>query len=156
MSAVAVLSTAERLVADRDQRAVFRFDPAGKFVGPFAAFRANRIAVGPGDLVALLDRDSNTISVYDRAGKPATKIIARGPGFELKDPSDLAYDSMGHLYVLDRSVVAVFAPDGKPVASFAAPEKTAGAFKSGEAIALDDAGRLFVYDEGAERVQVYQ
>jgi hypothetical protein len=83
MSAVGVLSTAERLVADRDQRAVFRFDPAGRFVGPFAAFRANRIAVGPGDLVALLDRDSRTISVYDRAGKPATRIVARGPGFDL-------------------------------------------------------------------------
>jgi hypothetical protein len=150
MSAVGVLSTPSAR-ADRDQRGV-PVDPAGKFVGPFAAFRAHRIAVGPGDLVALLDRDSNTISVYDRAGKPATKLGARGAGFELKDPSDLAYDSMGHLYVLDRSVVAVFAPDGKPVTRFSAPEKSAGSFKNGSSIALDGAGGCSYDERRADQV----
>ena len=117
-----------------DQRAVFRFDRDGKFVGPFAAFRANRLAVGPGDQVALLDRDNNTISIYDRAGKPAAPIQARAAGKALEKPVDLAYDSMGHLYVLDRAAVAVFAPDGKFVTSFAAPEKTAGAFRDAAAL----------------------
>jgi DNA-binding beta-propeller fold protein YncE len=153
MSAVAVLSTGERLVADRDQRAVFRFDPAGKFVGPFAAFRANRVAVGPGDLVALLDRDSDTVSIFDRAGKPATKLQVRS---DMRNASDLAFDSMGHLYVLDKSTVLIFAPDGRLVTTFASPDKTDGAFKDASSLALDDAGRLFLYDERAERVLVYQ
>lgn len=156
MAAVGVLSTGERVVADRDRRGVFRFDPAGKFVGPFAAIRANRIAVGPGDLVALLDRDARAISVLDRAGKPAMKLQPRGAGYEMKDPSDLAFDSMGHLYVLERAVVAVFAPDGHLVTTFSSSDKSAGGFRSASSIALDDAGRLYVYDESAERVQVYQ
>jgi DNA-binding beta-propeller fold protein YncE len=157
MSAVGVLSTSERLVADRDQRAVFRFDAAGKFVGPFAAFRANRVAVGPGDVVALLDRDANTISLYDRNGKAGVKIQAHGTGREIEKPTDLAFDSMGHLYVLDRAAVLVFAPDGKFVTSFSVPDtKSPGGFRDGWALALDDAGRLYLYDEKAERIQVYQ
>jgi hypothetical protein len=152
MSAVAVMSTTERLVADRGQRAVFRFDAAGKFVGPFAAFRANRIAVGPGDIVALLDRDGSTLALYDRNGKPAVKVQGR-----FERPTDVAFDSMGHLYVLDRAAVLVFAPDGKLVTTFAVPDpKSAGGFREASAFALDDAGRLFVYDEKAERIQVYQ
>ena len=50
----------------------------------------------------------------------------------------------------------VFAPDGKFITSFTASEKSPGAFRDGTAIAIDDAGRLFVYDERAERIQVYQ
>jgi TolA-binding protein len=152
MSAIAVLSTNERLVADRDQRAVFKFDAAGKFTGPFAAFRAHRVAVGPGDVVALLDRDANTVSLYDRNGKPGVKL-ARGA----ERPVDIAFDSMGHLYVLDKAAVLVFAPDGKLVTTFAVPDtKAPGGFRDASAFALDDAGRLFVYDERAERIQIYQ
>jgi TolA-binding protein/DNA-binding beta-propeller fold protein YncE len=156
MAAVGVLSTGERVVADRDRRGVFRFDPAGKFVGPFAAVRANRLAVGPGDLVALLDRDAKAISVFDRGGKPATRLQPRGAGYELKDPVDIAYDSMGHLYVLEKAIVAVFAPDGHLVTAFSAPDRNAGGFKDASALALDDAGRLYIYDESAEKVLVYQ
>jgi TolA-binding protein len=156
IAAVGVLSTGERLVADRDRRGVFKFDAAGRFAGPLAAVRANRLAVGPGDVVALLDRDAKTVAVFDRAGKPAAKLQARGAGYELRDPVDLAYDSMGHLYVLEKSVVAVFAPDGHLVTSFSAPDRTANGFRDASALALDDAGRLFIYDEAAEKVLVYQ
>ena len=38
ISAVAVLSSGERLVADRGQRGVFRFDTAGKYLGPSPRF----------------------------------------------------------------------------------------------------------------------
>ena len=152
MSAIAVLSTNERLVADRDQRAVFKFDAAGKFTGPFAAFRAHRVAVGPGDVVALLDRDANTISLYDRNGKPGVKLARSA-----EKPADMAFDSMGHLYVLDRAAVLVFAPDGKLVTTFAVPDtKAPGGFRDASALALDDAGRLYLYDERAERIQIYQ
>lgn len=156
MSAVAVLSTGDRLVADRAQRGVFRYDPAGKFVAPFSTVRASRMAAGPGDVVALLDRDANAITVLDRAGKPGMRVPTRGTGFELEKPVDLAFDTMGHLYVLDRSALVVFAPDGRFVTSFSVAEKSPGAFRDAAALALDDAGRLYIYDDRAERIQVYQ
>ena len=102
--------------------------------------------------VALLDRDTNTISLYDRNGKPGVKLARSA-----EKPADIAFDSMGHLYVLDRAAVLVFAPDGKLVTTFAMPDtKAPGGFRDASAFALDDAGRLYVYDERAERIQIYQ
>ena len=51
----------------------------------------------------------------------------------------------------------VFAAGGALVATFAGGEKTAaGTLREGTALALDDAARMYIYDERAERVQIYQ
>ena len=43
------------------------------------------------------------------------------------------------------------------MASFAGGDKTAaGALRDGSALALDQAARMYIYDERAERVQIYQ
>jgi TolA-binding protein len=157
ISAVAVLSTGERLIADRGQRGVFRFDSGGKYLGPFAPIRASRITLGPAEQIALLDRDSKSIAVFDRAGTPMSRIAAQGTGYELTNPADLAFDVLGHLYVLDHAQVHVFAPSGKLVATFASADKMAGgALRDGTSLALDHAARLYIYDDRAERVQIYQ
>lgn len=157
IAAVAVLSTGERLVADRDQRAVFRFDAAGKYLGPFAPIRASRITLGPVEQIALLDRDNKSVAVFDRAGKAISRIAARSTGYELSSPTDVAFDVLGHLYILDGTQVLVFAPDGKLVATFAGGDKTSvGALREGTALALDQAARMYIYDARAERVQIYQ
>jgi TolA-binding protein len=157
LTAVAQLPTGDRLVADRSQRAVYRFDDKGKFVAPFASVRAHRIAVGPGEQVALLDRDAKGVTVVDREGKPISRIMAKGEGYELQNPADVAYDALGHLYVLDNAAMVVFAPDGRPVTTFAVADRAApGAFRNAAAFALDEAARLYIYDDRAERVQVYQ
>jgi len=156
LSAVVVLSTGDRIVADRGARAVYRFDAAGKYISPFATVRANRMAVGPGDLVVMLDRDNKSVIVVDRGGKSLVKILGRGQGYELSNPNDVAFDELGHIYVLDRSAVLVFAQDGKLLTSFTPPQNTPGSFRDASAFALDQAGRLFIYDEHNERVQVYQ
>jgi hypothetical protein len=156
LSAVAILSTGDRLVADRSARAVYRFDAAGKFVSPFASVRASRIAVGPGDLVALLDRDTKSVTVVDRDGKPSARIMTKGTGYQLDNPADVAFDALGHLYVLDRSAVAVFTASGRLVTTFAPPAQGAGGFRDASAFAVDEAGRLYIYDERTERVQIFQ
>jgi TolA-binding protein len=156
LSAVVVLSTGDRIVADRGARAVYRFDATGKYIGPFATIRANRMAVGPGDLVVMLDRDNKSVVVVDRAGKSLVKILGRGQGYELSNPADVAFDELGHVYVLDRNAVVVFTQDGKLLTSFTPPQNTPGSFRDASALALDQAGRLFIYDEHNERVQVYQ
>jgi TolA-binding protein len=158
LSAVAMLSTGDRLVADRSVRAVYRFDAAGKFAAPFASVRASRIAVGPGDVVALLDRDTKSISIVDRDGKPAARIMTKGTGYELRNPTDIAFDALGHLYVLERDGVDVFTAAGTLVTAFAPPAAAqgSGGFRDASAFALDEAARLYVYDERTERVQIYQ
>ena len=156
LSAVVVLSTGDRIVADRGARAVYRFDAAGKYISPFATVRANRMAVGPGDLVVMLDRDNKSVIVVDRGGKSLVKILGRGQGYELSNPNDVAFDELGHIYVLDRGAVLVFAQDGKLLTSFTPPQNTPGSFRDASAFALDKAGRLFIYDEHNEHVQVYQ
>jgi TolA-binding protein len=157
LSAVAVLSSGERLVADRATRAVYRFSDTGTFVSPFASVRATRIAVGPSDRVALLDRDNRSVVVLDRRGTTLVRIPQRGEGYELASPADVAFDPLGHLYVLDRSSVLVFAPGGqKPLATFADPARPTSGLREATALAVDAAARLFVYDDGAGRILVYE
>jgi outer membrane protein assembly factor BamD (BamD/ComL family) len=155
IAAVAVLSSGERLVADRGQRAVYRFEAGGKYLAAFATGRVTRIAVGPADEVALLDRDQKQVTLVDRTGTPLSRIAAKGTGWTMDNPADVAFDALGHVYVLDRSRLLVFARDGRLVTSFAPPTGSPGAFRSGAALALDAAGRVYLYDERTERVQVY-
>lgn len=156
IAAVAVLSSGERLVADRGQRTVYLFDPTGKFIAPFATGRIARLAVGPSDEVALLDRDQKTVLVTDRTGKTLVRIASEGTGWSLDNPADVAFDALGHLYVLDRGSLAVFTRSGVLVTSFSPSDRSPGAFRAAAALAVDEAGRLYIFDERAERVQVYQ
>ena len=148
------LSTGDLLVADREARVVSRFDITGKWLSGFATGRITRMAVGTSDEVALLDSDSKSIIWTDRTGKALAKIPARGTGYLLDNPTDVAFDMFQHLYVLDKTQVVVFAPGGKLVATFTPDAQSA--FKSGTALALDGAARLYIYDEAQERVLVYQ
>jgi TolA-binding protein len=156
LSAIAVLSSGDWLVADRSARGVYRFSPAGKYIGPFASGRIARIAVDPSDNVALLDGDARTVSIHDRTGKAVTRIAAKGTGYALADPSDLEFDPLGYLYVLDRASVLVFAPRAStPLVTFA-DQRATGGFRNARALAVDEAARLYIYDDSAERVLVYQ
>ena len=154
MTAGLRLSTGDLLVADREARLVARFDTTGKSLGTFAVGRITRMAVGRSDEVALLDNESKAVIWTDRTGKALAKIPARGAGYLLTNPTDLAFDMFQHLYVLDKTQVVVFAPGGRLVATFTPDAQSA--FKSGSALALDSAARLYVYDDAQERILVYQ
>jgi hypothetical protein len=70
---------------------------------------------------------------------------------------DVAFDRLGHIYVLDRAAVLVFAlPGPKLLSTFSVPERTPGAFTNAEALALDSAARLYVFDGRSDSVQVYR
>jgi len=156
LSAVAVLSSGDWLIADRSTRAVYRFAAGGKYLGPFATGRISRIAVDPSDNVALLDRDAKTVSIHDRSGRAVTRIATKGTGYALTNPEDLEFDPLGYLYILDRTSVLVFAPKASvPLVTFSDPA-AAGGLRRGTALAVDSAARLYIYDDAAERVLVYQ
>ncbi|HEY8535542.1 MAG TPA: hypothetical protein VIL25_03800 [Vicinamibacterales bacterium] len=154
ISAGARLSTGELIIADRDARSVSRFAPDGKFLNAIMSGRVRRIAVGRNDEMAFIDDDSKSVVWTDRTGKPLAKIPERGTGYQLNSPSDLAFDVFQHLYVLDRHSVSVFAPGGRHLATFSPSGQAA--IRNGSALALDDAARLYIYDNSQDRVLIYQ
>jgi hypothetical protein len=156
--AAVMTSRGDWLVSDRNNKSVALFSQAGKYVKPFSAGAADRLALNATDDVAVLDRDGKQVAIFDREGRPLGRIPARGTGYELENPVDVTFDALGHLYVLDRNraAVCVFSPQWKLVATFAPAERTPGAFPRAVAFGLDSAARLFIFDDRSQRLQVYQ
>jgi outer membrane protein assembly factor BamD (BamD/ComL family) len=156
--AVLINYKGDRIVADAKGHSVLRMGPDGKYVGPFANLDALRMIVnGLGD-IALLEKGTKTVLFSDRESKVIGKLVGKGPGYELDDPVDIAFDVLDQLYVLDRGkgAVLVFGPKNKFITSLSIPEKNPGAFPKAVAMSIDPAGRLFIFDERAKRIQVYQ
>jgi len=111
---------------------VIRLSAAGKFGGTFATLNTERLALNWLDDVAMIDRDAKGIVIVDRDGKPLGKIPAKGQGYEFDNPVDLAFDPLGHLYVLDRgkASIFVFSPKNRLIATISVPEKEPGAFQN--------------------------
>lgn len=151
-------ASGEYLVADRDMKAILRFLPDGKYAGEFAkTIAVRRMAINDRDEVVALDRDAKSVSLFSREGKLLKVIAEKGASYQLRNPTDVGFDAMGHVYVLDRTAVLVFSPDAtKLLTTFTTKEKTPGAFGEGNAMALDSAGRLYVFDGRSDSVKVYR
>lgn len=138
------------LVADGKRRRVYRFD--GKFqyqdAFPDAKEReVTRMALDPDGGLVFLDRDEKTVKTYDETGKLLRTLPARGTGYEMKKPVDVAVDAFRQTYVADQEgAVLVFAPDGKLLTTLGA-----GGTRP-TSVALDATGAVLVYDDKAERV----
>lgn len=153
IEAAAMTPTGEYLVADRETKSIVRFSADRAFVGDFATrIDARRLVVSDLGTVAALDGDSKSVALYSRDGKPVGRIAERTTDYRLREPADIALDRFGHVYVLDRTALHVFSPDGAALlVSFALPERTEAA-----ALALDAAGRLYVFDARTDTVQIYR
>jgi outer membrane protein assembly factor BamD (BamD/ComL family) len=156
ISSFVVTSIRDLLVADHGHGATYRFTSAGKYVAKWIDGAPDRMAIDPDDNIAIPKNES--VSVFDREGRPQHAIPRNGTGYEMKSVRDLAYDSLGHLYVLDRShgAIFIFSPSGQYMTQFELAEKSPGAFRKAAAIAVDHSGRLYIYDERAEAIQVYE
>ncbi|MGE3955179.1 MAG: tetratricopeptide repeat protein [Vicinamibacterales bacterium] len=156
----AVLPTekGERLISNVKQRNVIRALPNGKFVAVFAQGQITRMARNWLGDVAMLDRSNKSVAIADRDGRIVSRIAQKGTGYELDEPQDIAFDALGHLYVLDRGKgeILVFGAKNRLVATLAITGNAPGALNRGEALGLDAAGRLYVFDERSRRIQVYQ
>ena len=148
----------ERLIANPRGGNVLRALPSGRFVSVFATGNVSRMAQNWVGDVAMIDKSTKSIVIVDRDGKMLSTIAAKGTGYEFATPVDLAFDALDHLYVLDRSrsSVFVFGVDNTLVSTLTRPDKSPGALNRGEAIGVDGAGRLYVFDSRSRRVQVYQ
>ncbi len=158
IAAGVVTAPGDYLLADRELKAILRFGSDGKFKSEFAKqITARRLTINDLDDVAALDRDAKTIVLFNRDGRTMGRVAERGTNYQLRNPVDVAFDRFGHVYVLDRAAVLVFSRDGaKLLTTFTVPEKTPGALTSGEALALDSAARLYVFDDRSESVHIYR
>jgi hypothetical protein len=52
--------------------------------------------------------------------------------------------------------VLVFGPRNRLITAFTLDEKAPGAFMKARALAVDASGRLYIFDEKAKRIGVYQ
>ena len=156
--AVITLAGGNRLAIDRKAKTVIRMSAAGKYLSNFAAVNAERLARNEFDDVAMIDRDSKSIVIADRDGKTIGRIPAKGTGYQFDDLADLAFDGLGHLYVLNKASIHVFTPGPKPalLGTISSSGREPGALQKPKALALDAAGRLYVFDESSQRIQVYQ
>lgn len=156
--AVVANAKGERLISNVKQRNVIRALPNGKFISVFATGQITRMAQNWVGDVALLDRATKSVSIVDRDGKAVSKIATKGTGYEIDEPTDVAFDALGHLYVLDRgkASIYVFGPKSRLVATLTVPDKSPGALTRADALGVDAAGRLYVFDDRSRRIQVYQ
>jgi TolA-binding protein len=174
------LSNGNWLVMDDAEKSIFRFSSTGAFINIFAPVKITKMAVNDVDEVAAIDKDQKAIALFDAAGKSIGKIPLKGTSYDIQDAEDLAYDDFGHLYVLDRSGIAVFSPystgpapapaagaakpSGKNVVEnpyhlltfFTEPDKAPGAFRKATAFVVDPSGSVYLYDENAKRIMVYR
>jgi len=186
LQAATQVSNGDWLVADGSDRVLQRFSSAGTHAGTFGAGRITRLASTETDTVAGLDRDAKSVVVFDGAGTLIARIPLRATGYDLEDAEDLAFDAFGHLYVLNRTSIAVFspypaappaaatggaaapapAPAAAPAAArpgayrlltlFAPPENDPAGFRRGTSFVVDPSGAVYLYDNRAERVMVYR
>ena len=144
------------LVADSKRKRVFKYDtPELRFLGTFPDARereVRRLLVDGEGGVVLLDVDEKSVLAFDETGKSLRGLAARGAGYELKKPVDIAVDPFRNLYVADAELgVLVFTPSGQLLTTLSAAEARRPA-----AIALDVEGAVLVYDEKSERVVRFQ
>jgi TolA-binding protein len=158
IASVVATTTGSWLVADRRNKAIQIFSEDGKYEKALITTPVDRFAMNALQDLAVLDRDGKQVALFDWSGKATGRVLPRGAGYELDNPVDLAFDPLGHLYVLDRSRASVFVfnSQAKLITAFSVPEKSPGAFPRATAFALDSAGRLYVFDDRAEHLQLYQ
>jgi TolA-binding protein len=152
-----VTSTGDMIVTNHDQKTLVRFSADGKPKGEFArGVAARRVAVDGLDRVAAFDTDAKSVVIFGRDGQVVTRIPDRGTAYQFKQVMDIAFDRLGHLYVLDRNAIHVFTPQNAWLTTVSVPERSPGSLTNAEALALDSAARLFVFDSRASVVQVYR
>jgi len=154
IDAIGVTATGDWLVMDGDEREIHRFSATGEYRGVFVTGRVKRLAVGPDEQIAVVDR-SNRIRVMVE-GRELGEIPRKGSNYEIDDPVDLAFDVFGHLYVVDEKRVFVFGRDRRFMLRFPSSDDTPGAPRKIVAFALDRFGSLFIADDDDKQIVQYQ
>ncbi len=134
-------------VVDRGSGLVIKFNPEGRVAmlmgrKPEAIFVGNREGGGPGG----------------RGGRGGALPGAGSPGDLFNQPSDVAWDASGNIFVADgygNSRIAKFDKNGKYIKSWGSRGSENGQFNTPNSIAIDAQGNVYVADHGNQRIQVF-
>ena len=160
---------------------VFKFDSRGRYErelgqGIYGALYAQQVRVSPDDHVWIVDRMSGQVIRFDPQGR-IVMVLSRKPeamqvpftggrgrggrgyteGESFQQPSDVAWDSQGNIYVADgltRGRIAKYEPSGRFVTNFGGDGAGPGQFAGIHGLQVDVNDNLYVADYGNRRIQV--
>ncbi|HSH75715.1 MAG TPA: 6-bladed beta-propeller [Longimicrobiales bacterium] len=161
---------------------LFKFDSRGRYEremgqGIYGALYAQQVRVSPDDDIWIVDRMSGQVIRFDSQGR-ITMVLSRKPeamrvpetgggggrggrgfpeGESFGDPTDVAWDSQGNIYVADgltRGRIAKYDPSGRWVTNFGADGSGPGQFSTIHGLQIDAQDNLYVADYDNRRIQV--
>jgi sugar lactone lactonase YvrE len=148
---------------------------------PYAFLFAQGVRVDPQDNIWIVDRASRMVVKFDQSGKVlltlgrrleavgelgSSGVFGRAsgppgsgvPGDNFNQPTDVAWDAAGNIFVSDgyaNARVAKFDKNGKYLKSWGATGAEPGQFNIPHSIAVDARGNVYVADMGNQRIQVF-
>jgi outer membrane protein assembly factor BamB len=160
---------------------LFEFDSKGKFIrelgkGLYGWSEAHSVRVDKSDNIWAIDKGSNMVVVFNPAGRviwvfgrKAEAADGAGPlehpdpplppvDASFRQPTDVAWDSKGNIYITDgyvNSRVAKFDKNGDWVKSWGSKGSGPGQFVIPHSIAIDNDDNVYVGDRSNHRVQVF-
>jgi sugar lactone lactonase YvrE len=158
--ALVVDSRGDLYVLDSEPSWIYRFatdgTPLGRFAGPEARlFHPRGLAIDEADRLYVSDTGGCRVVVYSTAGERLSQLGWKGDGpGELLEPTDVALDGWGAMYVVDTSNQRVQHLD--PWGSYRAewPIPAAGPY-NGPHLALAPDGSLFMTAPERHQIQRY-
>jgi len=158
-------------VFNRGKHPLLEFDNRGKFVreiGQDLFITPHGLRIDKDDNIWTTDQSTHQVIKFTPDGKfdlvigrreaPGTGWFERGYNLTLlKEPSDVAFDSDGNIYVADAGNfrVAKFNSFGEPISSWGTKGEQVGEFNFPHSLVVGKNNRLFVTDRENGRVQVF-
>jgi DNA-binding beta-propeller fold protein YncE len=151
---------------------------------PYAFLFAQGVRVDAQDNVWIIDRASRMVVKFDKTGKVLLTLGRRPeaigemgssagsgvygrysgppgsgvPGDNFNQPTDVAWDAAGNIFVSDgygNNRIAKFDKNGKFIKTWGATGSEPGQFNIAHSIAVDSRGDVYVGDMGNKRIQVF-
>ncbi len=148
---------------------------------PYAFLFAQGVRVDPQNNVWIVDRASRMVVKFDQAGKVlltlgrrleavgelgSSGVFGRAsgppgsgvPGDNFNQPTDVAWDAAGNIFVSDgyaNARVAKFDKNGRFIKSWGYTGTEPGQFNTPHSVAVDARGNVYVADMGNQRIQVF-
>ena len=155
----------ELYVVDGGAHCLVAFDLAGRKVrtigGPGNAcgsFNFPTHISNTGDRVLVSDSGNFRVQLLDLDGRCVRAIGRKGDGAgDFALPKGVAFDSEGHLYVVDAQFenIQIFNRDGRLLLAFGREGSGLGEFSLPAGLAIDEQDRIWVAESGNRRVQVF-
>ncbi len=155
----------ELYVVDGDAHVVVRFNLNGRHVGTIGRrgsapgeFNYPSHLCIRGDRLLVSDSGNFRVQLLDLEGRPIRTIGRIGDGAgDFSLPKGVAFDSEGHIYVVDAQFenVQVFDSAGRLLMAFGREGTDPGAFWLPSGLTIDHEDRIWVADTGNRRVQLF-